>query len=55
MPKPLTVRIVGDFEIKETLSLGNLTTILADAQQLLQERLGPGALVLKIGRQEYTV
>jgi len=55
MLKPLTVKITGDFEIKETLSLGNLTTILADAQQLLQERLGPGALVLKIGRQEYTV
>lgn len=55
MMKPLTVKITGDFEVKDTLSLANLTTVLADAQTLLQERLGPGALMLKIGRQEYTV
>lgn len=55
MTKPLIVTIKGEFEVKDTLSLANLTTVLADAQALLQEKLGPGALVLRIGRQEYTV
>ena len=55
MNKPFLVKVVGEFEIKETASLATIQQVLAEVQTLLQQRLGPGALVLKVGRQEYTV
>ena len=55
MKKPFTVRIIGDFEIKDSASLATIQEALAEVQTIIQARLGPGAFVLKVGRQEYTV
>lgn len=52
MPKPTTVKLIGTFEMKDTVSLKELHEALAEAETLLQLRIGPGTLVLKIGRQE---
>lgn len=47
-----TVKIVGTFEMPETCSLASVQRALADAQRQLVDAIGPGQLVLKIGRQE---
>lgn len=52
MPKPTTVKLVGTFEMPDTVSLKDLHEALATAQAHLVEGIGPGTLVLKIGRQE---
>lgn len=53
--KPLTIKISGEFEVKETVSLKELTNTVADVQKAFQDRLGTGTLLVKIGRQEYRV
>jgi len=52
MPKPTTVKLTGMFEVKESVSLKDLQEALAAAEEIVQRRIGPGSLVLKIGRQE---
>lgn len=47
-----TVKIVGAFEMPETCSLADMQKALAEAQAQLVKAIGPGELVLKIGRQE---
>lgn len=52
MPKPLTIKLTGTFEMKDSVSLKELHDVIAEAQANLQQRIGPGTLVLRIGRQE---
>lgn len=47
-----TVKIVGTFEMPDTVSLKELQEALAESQAVLVAGVGPGTLVLKIGRQE---
>lgn len=52
MPKPTLVKLVGTFEMKDTVSLKELQETLATVEATLIEEIGPGAVVLKIGHQE---
>ena len=52
MPKPTTVKLIGIFEMPDTMSLKELQAVIADCQAQLEKGIGPGSLVLKIGRQE---
>lgn len=47
-----TVKIVGTFEMPATCSLADMQKALAEAQAALVKGVGPGALTLRIGRQE---
>lgn len=48
----MTVKITGTFEMKDTVSPKELHDALASAEKVLAADIGPGTLVLKIGRQE---
>ena len=52
MPKPTTVKLTGSFEMGETVSAHALSKTLAAVQERLEKEIGPGRIVLKIGRQE---
>ena len=52
MPKPTTVKLIGIFEMPDTMSLKELQAVIADCQAQLEKGIGPGSLVLRIGRQE---
>ena len=55
MPKPTTVKLVGTFEMPATVSVAQLSETLAAVQAQLVKDIGPGIVVLKIGRQELRV
>ena len=52
MPKPTTVKLTGSFEMKDTVSARELSETIAAVQEKLVKEIGPGRIVLKIGRQE---
>lgn len=52
MPKPTTVKLIGMFEMPDTVSLKDLQEALAEAQAQLVAGIGPGTLVATIGRQK---
>ena len=52
MPKPTTVKLIGIFEMPDTMSLKELQAVIADCQAQLEKGIGPGRVILKIGRQE---
>jgi len=54
MPKPLTITLTGTFEMKDSVSLKELHDTVAEAEKILQ-RIGPGVVVIRIGRQELRV
>ncbi len=55
MPKPTTVKLTGIFEMPDRMSLKDLLEVIAECQALLEKGIGPGSLLLKIGRQELRV
>ena len=55
MAKPTNVRLTGVFEMPDTMSLKDLQEVIAECQAQLEKGIGPGSLVLKIGRQELRV
>ena len=52
MPKPTVVKLTGLFEMPDTMSLKELQRVITDCQAVLEQGIGPGVLVLKLGRQE---
>ena len=52
MPKPLTIKLTGTFEMKDSVSLKTLHEVIAEVEAEFQKSIGPGTLVLRIGRQE---
>lgn len=52
MPKPTTVKLIGTFEMADTVSTKALAETITAVQERLVTEIGPGTLVLKIGRQE---
>lgn len=52
MAKPLTIKLTGTFEMKDTISLKELQEVIAECQAQLEEGIGPGALVVTLGRQK---
>ena len=52
MSKPLTIKLTGTFEMKPTVSLKELYETIGEVEERLQEKIGKGSLMLKIGRQE---
>ena len=55
MPTPTTVKVIGIFEMPDTMSLKDLQEVIAECQAQLEKGIGPGSLVLRIGRQELRV
>ena len=55
MPKPTVVKLTGLFEMPDTMSLKDLQQVIAECQAQLEKGIGPGSLVLRIGRQELRV
>ena len=55
MAKPTTVKLIGMFEMPATVSVAQLSETLAAVQAQLVKEIGPGAVVLKIGRQDLRV
>jgi len=50
--KPTTVKLTGSFEMQDTVSAKALSETIAAVQERLVKEIGPGNIVLKIGRQE---
>lgn len=52
MAKPLTIKLTGTFEMPATVSIAQLSETITALQAQLVKDIGPGTVVLKIGRQE---
>ena len=49
------MKLTGLFEMPDTMSLKELQRVITDCQAVLEKGIGPGRLVLRIGRQELRV